>query len=101
MDSKVFMVWFMPPAASMFDPGGDGANIVKMNPITPDGTTTIFVLTASDGSTVGIAGANYLFVSVDGVWQEPGVQYTATGDQIAFAQAPTADAAVFMLWFAS
>lgn len=99
-DSKVFMIWFMPPAPTLFDPGSVGANIVKMNPITPDGVTTIFTLVASDGSTVNVAGANYLFVSVDGVWQEPGVHYTASGTLISFIQAPDTDASVFMLWFA-
>jgi hypothetical protein len=48
---------------------------------------------------VAIAGDAYLLVSVDGVWQEPTSQYSAAGDIVVFAQPPTADAHVFMLWF--
>jgi hypothetical protein len=78
--------------------GGYGANIVKMNPITPDGSTVEFTLTATDGTTVDIQTSNNLLVSVDGVWQEPTLQYAASVDVIEFAQAPTADSVIFMLW---
>jgi len=78
--------------------GGYGANVVKMNAITPDGATTTFTLTATDGSTVDIVTANTLLVSVDGVWQEPTTQYVASGNKIAFAQPPSLDSIVFMLW---
>lgn len=80
--------------------GGSGANIYKMTPIIPDGSTTVFNLTTIGGVIVNIVGSNTLFVSVDGVWQEPGAQYNAVNNQITFTQAPTADAAIFMLWFA-
>jgi hypothetical protein len=78
--------------------GGYGANIVKMNAITPDGFTRDFTLTATDGSTVDIQSTNALLVSVDGVWQEPVTQYAASIDTIEFAQAPFIDSDVFMLW---
>jgi hypothetical protein len=78
--------------------GGYGANIVKMNPITPDGFTVGFTLTATDGTAVNIQTSNNLLVSVDGVWQEPTVQYAASIDVIEFAQAPFADSEIFMLW---
>jgi hypothetical protein len=78
--------------------GGYGANVVKMNAITPNGVTTNFTLTATDGTTVAIITANTLLVSVDGVWQEPSVQYVASGNQIAFSQPPFADSIIFMLW---
>jgi hypothetical protein len=78
--------------------GGYGANIVKMNPIVPDGSTTQFTLTATDGTLVDILGTNTLLVSVDGVWQEPETQYGAAVDQIVFAQAPFSDSIIFMLW---
>lgn len=78
--------------------GGYGAQVVTMNPITPDGVTTTFTLTATDGTTVDIPTANTLLVSVDGVWQEPEVQYAASVDQLAFAQPPLLDSIVFMLW---
>lgn len=81
--------------------GGSGrVNLVKILPIHPDGVTTTFVLTTADSSTVNVVGSIDLFVSVDGVWQEGAVQYTAVGNAITFTQAPTADAAIFILWFA-
>jgi hypothetical protein len=78
--------------------GGYGANIVKMNPIVPDGVTMQFTLTATDGSDVAIQTTNSLLVSVDGVWQEPTTQFSASGDLIEFSQPPFADSIVFMLW---
>jgi hypothetical protein len=48
---------------------------------------------------VAIAADAYLLVSVDGVWQEPTLQYSAAGNVVVFGQAPNADSAVFMLWF--
>lgn len=78
--------------------GGYGANIVKMNPITPDGFTVEFTLTATDGTEVDIQTSNNLLVSVDGVWQEPTLQYAASVDVVEFAQAPFADSVIFMLW---
>jgi hypothetical protein len=71
---------------------------VTMKPITPDGITTSFILTATDGTTVDIPVANTLLVSVDGVWQQPVTDYEASGNYVAFSQAPSADSVIFMLW---
>ena len=79
--------------------GGGGANIITIQPIFPDGTTTTFTLT-STSRPVTVTVANTLFVSVDGVWQEPVSQYQASGNQIHFTQAPFADSRVFIAWFA-
>jgi hypothetical protein len=79
--------------------GGGTVNIVSIIPIFPDGTTTIFTLTSTTRP-VTVTAANTLFVSVDGVWQEPVTQYQAAGNQIEFAQPPFADSRVFILWFA-
>jgi hypothetical protein len=81
------MLWFMAPVP-----------IVKVDPILTDGARTIFDLTVS-GMAINVVGWNTLFVSVDGVWQEPGVAYTANGDKIAFAEAPGTNSMVFMVWF--
>lgn len=78
--------------------GGYGAQIVKMEPIVPDGITTDFTLTAVDGTVVVIQTSNNLLVSVDGVWQEPTTQFEAADNQISFVQAPFTDSVVFMLW---
>jgi hypothetical protein len=85
-------------AATVGGGGGYGAQVVTMNPIRPDGVTTDFMLTAVDGTIVAISTANTLLVSVDGVWQEPITQYEASGNQIGFAQAPSSDSVVFILW---
>jgi hypothetical protein len=79
--------------------GGGASNIIQMQPIFPDGVATTFTLTVS-GLTVNIVGSTSLFVSVDGVWQQPVTQYQASGNQIIFGQAPSADSVIFMLWFA-
>lgn len=86
--------------------GGGGAagssiTIVGLVPINPDGRTKVFTLKALNPSIlVTVVTSNTLFVSVDGVWQDALTQYTATGSQILFTEAPPADAKVFMLWFA-
>jgi hypothetical protein len=76
------------------------ASILNITPIRPDGVATTFPLTAVGGRPVTLIGANTLFVSLDGVWQDSATQYTVVGNQITFAQAPSADSVVFMLWFA-
>lgn len=96
----IFAQWTLANAGGGGGGGGSGkASIVSILPITPDGLTTIFTLAAVGGVPVGITVANTLFVSVDGVWQQAGVQYTAVNNMIQFAEPPTADANIFMLWF--
>jgi hypothetical protein len=89
-DSNIFMVWF----------GSSTASTILINPIVPDGATTTFSLGSATGP-VTILGSTELFVSVDGVWQEPIVQYTAGGNQIIFVDPPAADSNVFMVWVES
>ena len=94
-DSSVFMLWFSAPSSGS---GSGGENIIAIAPIVPDGTTTSFFMTSASGP-VNVIGSNTLFVSVDGVWQEPLAQYTASINTINFVQAPSADSYIFMLWF--
>jgi len=54
-----------------------------------NGETTRFTLTAN-GVTANILGANVLFISVNGVIQEPGESYILDGDDIIFSEAPPA-----------
>jgi hypothetical protein len=74
-------------------------NVVKMKPLVFDGATTVFTLQVVDNSTPAIQSAVNLAVVVDGVSQEPGVDFTATGASITFAAAPTTDAKSFIVWF--
>ena len=86
--------------ASMLAPSGS-ANTVLLNPITPDGTKTVFtgLTVAAGGAAVNVAKNEELLVSVNGVQQSPGAAYNATGSTITFAQAPEADALIFIVWF--
>lgn len=65
-----------------------------------DGVRASFVLTVkSDGTNPNLAGPEELLVSIDGVIQEAGVQYAASGDTVTFNTAPATDAYVFISWF--
>lgn len=73
---------------------------INTPPGTQDGSRTSFVLTVkSDGSTPVVAGAEELIVNIDGVQQEPGVQYAASDDVITFVQAPATDSYVWIVWY--
>jgi hypothetical protein len=89
--------------ASQLAPGAVAIHpIVNINtpPGFQDGVRASFVLTVkSDGTNPNLAGPEELLVSIDGVIQEPAVQYQASGDTVTFLQAPSADAYVFMSWF--
>jgi hypothetical protein len=65
-----------------------------------NGVRVSFTLTVkSNGTSPNLAGPEELLVSIDGVIQEAGVQYSASANTITFLQAPTADAYVFMSWY--
>lgn len=89
--------------ASQLAPGAVAIHpIVNINtpPGFQDGVRVSFVLTVkSDGTNPNLAGPEELLVSIDGVIQEPAIQYQASGDSVTFLQAPTADAYVFISWF--
>jgi hypothetical protein len=76
-------------------------NVVKMKPLVFDGATTVFTLTVVDNSVPVIQSSTNLAVVLDGVSQEPGVDFTVTSGTatLAFTQAPTADAKSFIVWF--
>ena len=93
-DSYIWILWFSTGAEAM------STKVVKMSPLTLDGVSTTYTLAAADSSTVNVTAVNTLFVSQDGVWQEPTVQFNATGNQIAFANPPTTDSYIFIVWFA-
>jgi hypothetical protein len=84
--------------ASQLAPGAVLA--VKLTPLVFDGVTTQFaMLVLSSGLNAPVQAAEHIVVSVDGVVQEPGAQYTVSApNTITFAQAPGADAHGFMVW---
>jgi len=68
---------------------GPTSNAVKIDALTFNGSTASFALQYS-GSAVYPAGAAALIVSLDGVIQEPDVDYTVSSSTITFTTAPAA-----------
>lgn len=65
-----------------------------------DGTTATFPLKlAAGGASVTVASPVELFISIDGVIQQPGADYNTTGSNITFGEAPQAGARSWGLWF--
>ena len=88
-----------PPPPSGGDSGASGnITIKKMQPLALDGVTTTFPLISTDLFLPNVTTNNSLFVSIDGVWQEPTTQFNASGSSITFATAPAQDSYVFILW---
>jgi hypothetical protein len=78
----------------------------KVQPLLPDGTNKIFTLSyidpaASPGTPIptNIGQGAQLMVSLDGVIQEPGVDFTATGATLSMTIAPLADSRLWAIWF--
>jgi hypothetical protein len=71
----------------------------KLQPITPDGVLTTFDLIDAGGAPVLVSSAAQLLIVLDGVSQEPGVDFQigANASSIEFAAAPTADAHSFIV----
>jgi hypothetical protein len=63
-----------------------------------DGVKKQFLLTRVDGKALAVGGSEEVFVSVDGVIQQAGIDYNAAGARITFTEAPGADAKVWALW---
>jgi hypothetical protein len=86
--------------ASQLTPSGT-VNTVLLNPIVPDGVRTNFtgLTVAMNGHAVNVAKNEELQVSVDGVIQQPGGAYTASGASVTFSEAPPASALIFITWF--
>jgi len=79
-------------------PGAMNARLIRG--ITPDGVQTVFVATRQDtGQPIAAASPAELLVSVDGVIQEPGVDYQVNVKDVQFTKAPSADSNVFMVWY--
>lgn len=49
---------------------------------------TTFTMKLSSTSTLNVSNINNLFITIDGIFQEPGKAYTISGNQITFAQPP-------------
>lgn len=77
----------------------------KMEPLIPDGVKQDFVLTYIDPSLgppaipAQVGQGQQMIVSLDGVIQEPAVDYVAIGAQLSMAIAPPADSRFWAVWF--
>ena len=92
--------FLLPPSA--LQPGA--VTSFKINALTPDGSAVAFHLTYRDPTSGLSVDANVgdgaqLQVSLDGVVQEPGVDYTASGATLTMAQPPLATAKLWAVWF--
>ena len=97
--NSVAMFDLLSPKAQLAPSGS--VNTVMLNPIVPDGVKTNFtgLTVAANGHAVNVAKNEELLVSVDGVIQQPGGAYSATGAAITFAEAPLANALITLVWF--
>jgi len=77
----------------------------KVQPLVPDGVKTTFALSYIDpvagppAVAVDVGSGAQLQVSLDGVIQEPSVDYTALGSTLSMAAAPAADSRFWAVWF--
>jgi hypothetical protein len=75
--------------------------VVPIKPFTAvNGITTQFTLLRADDGTFVTPNAPELFVSVDGVILDAGVDFTVAGNLITFAEAPKADGLPWLVWIA-
>jgi hypothetical protein len=70
------------------------------NPGQIDGTRTTFDLAlASDSSAVSVLSSVELQVTLDGIIQKPGIDFTTLTSQITFNEAPIPGASAWAIWF--
>jgi hypothetical protein len=101
----------IPPTGSIVaidilqDPLSLGPTLILREMLMPlvgfDGVETTFDLIATSGTNIVVNDPVDLNVLLDGVMQEPGVDYvlSTNGSQIIFSVPPTADAACFIVYF--
>lgn len=97
--------WDLLVPASQLAPGAVNAFKGTLAPSPPDGTTTTFSMTYTH-PTLGVQPVNVtdgaqLQVSIDGVIQEPGVDYTASGANLTMAKAPLLGSHFWVLWYSN
>jgi hypothetical protein len=77
----------------------------KLQPLIPDGVKTAFTMTYIDPSlgppavAVNVGTGAQLMVSLDGIIQEPVVDFTAAGDILTMSAPPPADSRLWAVWF--
>lgn len=78
-------------------------NAFKIHTLTPDGLATTFTLQYTDGvgatQDANVGDGAQLLVSLDGIVQESGADYTASGSSLHMVVAPPADAHFWAVWY--
>jgi len=92
------------PSASLA-PGAVNAFKVALTPATLDGVNKNFTMQYTNPTTglkpVNVTTGAQLQVVLDGIVQEPGGDYTATGAALTMTKAPPADGHFWVVWFAN
>lgn len=87
------------PPLSQLAPGA--VRIIPLDDIIPNGFSVIYALRiAADGSLPTISSSQEVVVSLDGAIQKPGDAYIALNAVLQFAEPPSADSKIFLLWYA-
>jgi hypothetical protein len=86
-------------------PGNVHTFKVVLNPAAPDGVNRTFTMQYAHPigglQPVNVTDGAQLQVSIDGIIQEPGVDYVATGAALTLAVAPLAGAHFWVVWFSN
>jgi hypothetical protein len=97
--------WDLLVPASQLAPGAVNSFKGILNPSPPDGVTTVFSMTYTHptlgNQPVNVTNGAQLQVSLDGVIQEPGVDYNASGASLTMAKAPPLGAHFWVLWYSN
>jgi hypothetical protein len=96
--------WDLLVSPDSLAPGAVHSFKVTLTPA-PDGVVTAFTMTYNDPvnglSPVNATVGAQMQVSVDGIVQEPGADYTAAGDTLTMSAAPLPDSRFWAIWFAN
>jgi hypothetical protein len=97
--------WDLLVAPDDLVPGNIHAFKVQLTPALPDGTTKTFTMKYThpvNGPTpVDITDGAQLQVSIDGIVQEPAVDYSGSGATLTMQTAPVAGARFWVVWFSN
>ena len=97
--------WDLLVPPSQLTPGAVHAFKAILTPPSPDGSTTNFTMQYTHPTSglqpVNVTDGSQLQVCLDGIVQEPGADYVATGNALTMAAAPPAGAHFWAVWLAN
>jgi len=94
----LILIDILAPAASIAPSRVQTQQLAPFSPI--DGTTATYPLTlAGTGAPVTPSSAVELFISIDGVIQQPGTDYNVTASSVTFGDPPALGARAWGLWY--